>query len=91
MKEKIKLQPDLLGAKALYLFIAPPSLDVLEERLRNRNTETEESLKKRLDAASLELEWGMKPGAVDFVIVNHTVDVAYKQLVQLLKAEKILE
>ena len=35
----------------VYVFVKPPSLAALEERLRSRKTETEESLKKRLDAA----------------------------------------
>ena len=42
----------------VYVLIKPPSLEVLEKRLRDRKTETEESLKKRLDVARVELDFG---------------------------------
>lgn len=41
---------------ALGIFIMPPSLEVLEQRLRDRGTETEESIKKRLKTAREEIE-----------------------------------
>lgn len=44
--------------KPLLVFIMPPSIEELEKRLTGRNTETAESLKKRLDAASSEIEFG---------------------------------
>lgn len=43
--------------KARYVFIAPPSEEELEKRLRGRGTETEESIQKRLAQAKLELEF----------------------------------
>lgn len=42
----------------LMIFVKPPSLEELEKRLRARNTETEESLAKRLETAKYELEYG---------------------------------
>lgn len=42
----------------LFVFINPPSVEELEKRLRGRNTETEESLRKRLDTAIHEIEYG---------------------------------
>ena len=63
-----------------FIFLAPPSIQDLEKRLRGRGTETEESLQKRLDAASKEMEWGTKNGAVDLVILNDDVDRAYSEL-----------
>jgi len=41
------------------VFIQPPSLEVLEQRLRARSTETEESLQKRLQIAKVEMEYGI--------------------------------
>lgn len=41
------------------VFILPPSVEELRERLIARNTETPDSLKKRLDQASREIEFGM--------------------------------
>lgn len=43
----------------IYVFIEPPSVEELERRLKGRNTETEESLKKRLDTAKIEIEYGI--------------------------------
>ena len=42
----------------LLVFIEPPSIEELEQRLRKRNTETEDSLQKRLNTARTELEYG---------------------------------
>lgn len=42
----------------LLVFINPPSVEELERRLRARQTETEESLQKRLNTARIELEYG---------------------------------
>lgn len=43
----------------LYIFVKPPSIMELERRLKARNTETEESLERRLSIARSELEYGM--------------------------------
>jgi guanylate kinase len=52
----------VLGEKALLVFIAPPSMEELERRLRGRGTEDEEKVLKRLAGAQKELEksqvWG---------------------------------
>ena len=72
------------GLLAKYVFIEPPSLEVLEARLRARGTETEASLERRLGAAAGELEYGRGKGNFDLVIVNDSVEKAYSQLRQLL-------
>lgn len=43
------------GEKALSLFIMPPTIEVLEERLRKRGTETEEAIQMRIKKASYEM------------------------------------
>ncbi len=55
------------GENALGLFIMPPSLKHLEDRLRARNTETEASLQKRLKKAEGELNFASK---FDIVLIN---------------------
>jgi len=62
------------------VFMKPPSMQVLEERLRARSTETEESLQKRLSMAQIEMEYGNEPGNFDVVIVNDKLDKAYEDL-----------
>ena len=63
-----------------YVFIQPPSIEELERRLIERKTETEESLKKRLDTAKRELEYGATLDNFDIVIVNDNVDKASGEL-----------
>ncbi|KZZ98497.1 guanylate kinase [Moelleriella libera RCEF 2490] len=65
---------------ARYIFIAPPSLDALESRLRGRGTETEDSVRKRLEQAHNELKFSQTPGVHDKIIVNDDLDKAYKEL-----------
>lgn len=45
------------GEQALVIFVMPPSVEVLEQRLRDRSTETEETLQVRLNKAIKELEY----------------------------------
>ena len=66
---------------AIYCFIKTPNLDDLEKRLRSRGTETEESLRRRLDTAKLELEYEQsEKNAFDYVIINDDLDKAYEKL-----------
>ncbi|KAH3899486.1 guanylate kinase SCDLUD_004931 [Saccharomycodes ludwigii] len=81
------LDIDMQGVKSVkntdlnakYLFISPPSIVTLKQRLSDRGTETPESLNKRLSAANAELEYA-KTGAHDKIIVNDNLDKAYKEL-----------
>ncbi|MCG8687455.1 MAG: guanylate kinase [Desulfobacterales bacterium] len=63
----------IFGDKALAIFIMPPSLEVLKERLLARSTENEESLKKRLDKAELEMTYA---DDFDVQIINDDLEVA---------------
>ena len=65
---------------ALYVFVAPPSVETLEERLRGRGTETEEALARRLGNARAELEYGRGEGNFDMVLVNGSLDAAVEEL-----------
>jgi guanylate kinase len=57
--------------EAISIFVNPPSLEALEERLRCRNTETPENITKRLRKAKLELTYASK---FDFVITNNNLE-----------------
>ena len=74
----------------IYLFIKPPSMDILEKRLRDRGTETDESIRKRLDTALRELEYEKRGDLFDHVIVNDNLDSAYDKLKEILKPQIIL-
>lgn len=68
------------GYDARYVFIAPPSFEALESRLRGRGTEKEESIQKRLAQAKLELEYSRTEGVHDLIIVNDDLQKAYEEL-----------
>ncbi|XP_020318295.1 guanylate kinase-like isoform X1 [Oncorhynchus nerka] len=82
------LDIDMQGVRAvkttdlnpIYISIQPPSMNILEKRLRDRNTESEESLQKRLDAAQVDMEISKEPGIFDIVVVNDNLDDAYGKL-----------
>lgn len=65
---------------ARFIFVAPPSLEVLEQRLRGRGTESEDALRGRLDRARVEMEWADEGGVVDKVVVNDDLDRAYQEV-----------
>ncbi|XP_023059354.1 guanylate kinase isoform X8 [Piliocolobus tephrosceles] len=73
--------------RPIYISVQPPSLHVLEQRLRQRNTETEESLAKRLAAARADMESSKEPGLFDVVIINDSLDQAYAELKEALSEE----
>ncbi|KPP68560.1 hypothetical protein Z043_112754, partial [Scleropages formosus] len=68
----------------IYVSIQPPSIEILEKRLRDRQTETEESLQKRLEAARLDMELSKEPGIFDIVIINDDLEEAYEKLKEVL-------
>lgn len=69
------------GDNALAVFVKPPSVEVLEQRLRYRSTETEETLKIRVGKAVKELGYEHK---FEVVLLNEKLDVA------LLEAERLV-
>ncbi|GIX98865.1 guanylate kinase [Caerostris extrusa] len=54
------------------------------KRLRSRNTESEDSLQKRLTRAKEELVYGETPGNFDLIVVNDDLEDAYRQLKEFL-------
>lgn len=71
----------------IYISVQPPSMDVLEQRLRDRKTESEESLQKRLQAARQDLEISKEPGLFDVIITNDDLEKAFCELRDVLKEE----
>lgn len=69
------------GASALAVFVKPPSVEVLEQRLRYRSTETEETLNMRVGKAVKELGY---EHMFEVVLLNESLDKA------LLEAEKLV-
>lgn len=61
-----------------FLFLSPPSLEILEQRLRGRATDSEEAIQKRLNQARNEMEFSRSSEAPhDKVVVNDDLEKAY--------------
>jgi guanylate kinase len=68
------------GEKALAIFVKVPSLEILEERLKDRGTESEESLSRRLFKAKFEMTFQDK---FDVVLVNEDLQKSLKEAQRL--------
>jgi guanylate kinase len=69
-----------------YVFVAPPSVSVLEERLRGRGTETEEQMRTRLNNSLEELKFGT-PSNFDKILVNSDLEEAVSDLAKYIALE----
>ena len=69
----------------LSIFIVPPSLEVLEQRLRGRGTETEEVIEKRMKTALVEQGYTSQ---YDFVVENDIVEKTVDDIINIVKTEK---
>jgi guanylate kinase len=71
---------------AVSIFVIPPSFGVLEERLRNRKSETEEALRQRLRNARGEMEYITR---YTYVVTNDTIDAAVCRMGSIVGAERL--
>ena len=87
------LDIDTQGAKqirakydtAVFIFIMPPSLDILEERLRNRKSDHEDEIRKRMQRSREEIrDYAM----YDYIIVNRDFDRALTELRSIVISER---
>lgn len=89
----VLLELELVGARkvkdkvreAVMVFIAPPSLDELERRLRGRGTDSEEKIQKRLARAREEIRAVRE---FDYVVVNDRLDAAVRLFESIIRAER---
>ena len=91
--QNVLLDIDPQGAKAVMekepdcvsVFILPPSYHDLKVRLHSRNTEKEEEIQRRLRNARGEIE---QMGRYRYLIVNDDLELAFEQLMAVVRAEK---
>ncbi len=76
-----KMYPDSVS-----IFLVPPSMEVLEQRLRGRGSESDEDIRRRLDIALEELT---RIGEYDYVVVNDDLESAVDDIKTIIKAEKL--
>ena len=87
----VLLEIEVEGAKqikekfpeALSIFLLPPSKAELEKRIRNRGTEKEEAINRRLSRANYEIASSCE---FDFVLTNHDVDETVKEVFKIIKS-----
>ncbi len=90
----VVLELDVKGAQniksqypdSITIFIAPPSIEELKQRLIKRNTETEEDFRKRIERAEMEMNFKDK---FDYVIVNDDLEKAKQKAKEII--EKIIK
>ena len=70
--------------EAVLIFIAPPSLEELERRLRGRGDTSEDQIRLRLDRVRWEMEQGRK---YDHWVVNEQVDACAKEILYIIARE----
>lgn len=92
--EDVLFDVDWQGADALHdqmpndvvsVFVLPPSMTALEERLKNRPGSTPEMVARRMDEAKREI---MHWRRYDYVIINDDLEAAYQRLTQILMTER---
>lgn len=95
LKEKsIILEIDVKGAlnakrifpETVLIFVAPPSIEELENRLLSRGSECKESIDERIKRVEYELSFRDK---YDYVVINDDIEVAVEQIEKIIDAEKI--
>lgn len=72
------------GERCLSVFLLPPSMEALEKRLRARNTESEDKIRRRLEAARIEMEHAKH---FDYRIVNQDLQESFRELCALVEKE----
>lgn len=91
--EDVLLEIDIQGAlnvmkkrpDGVYIFLLPPSLEELKNRITGRGTESPETLERRFQAAADEIATGKK---YQYAVVNDTVDAAVAKIQNILAAER---
>lgn len=92
--EIVLLEIDVQGAlqikknykEAIFIFLLPPTMDELRNRIVKRGTETEEDIKRRFSNAFKELDF---VGEYDFFVVNDKVEDAVKDIEAIIKSERL--
>lgn len=87
------LEIDIQGAlkvkenseEGVFIFILPPSMEELKQRIINRGSETQESLMKRFKSAYKEINFVSR---YNYAVVNDEVDIAVEKLEAIICAEK---
>lgn len=73
--------------QTVLIFIVPPTIDALRERLKARGTESEKKISQRMTAATQEIEIGL--AKYDYVITNKVLDRALFDLTAIVRTHRL--
>ena len=79
------IQLKKLGLSCLLIFILPPSVQILRQRLEERKTETESELNQRLERAKAEFDL---VAYYDYCVVNDQIPLAIQQLIKIIEVDR---
>ncbi len=82
VEQLIKKAPE-----AVTIFLAPPSIEELERRLRKRDTESEAMIAKRIETAKYEMELSNNKNLFKYKVINDDVKKAAKEIKDILRRE----
>lgn len=71
---------------SVLIYIAPPSKEVLKERLIGRNTESLEVIEKRIEIIEKEIKY---LNIYDYIVVNDDLEVACEEVINIIRSEKL--
>ena len=81
-----QLRLSALGQSVVSIFILPPSIHALEDRLKKRAQDSDEVIRGRMDKARAEIShWA----EYDYVLINDDLDSCYAQIETIVKAERL--
>lgn len=76
-----------LFPNAVSIFVLPPSLETLEQRLNSRGQDSQETISKRVAAAQSEMR---HVGEFDYVTINDTFEVALQDIASIMRAQRLV-
>ena len=81
-----QLRDSALGRDVVQIFILPPSISALEQRLHSRGKDSEDVINRRMDKAQSEIShWA----EYDYVLINDNLDHCYSQIKTIVNAERL--
>ncbi len=81
-----KIKFDAVYPQAVGIFVLPPSLDVLAKRLRNRQTDDDETIRLRLENAKKEISFARSKGKYEYFIINDDLEKAKNEVVSIIRS-----
>jgi guanylate kinase len=80
-----KIKFDANYPQAIGILLLPPSLDVLEKRLRHRNTENEQTIRVRLANARKEMDFARSNGKYEYTVINEDLSKTKAEIISILR------